>query len=525
MKKLLLFIAICFLQPAISQEISISSSQSEVFKDKNKHTVLQFSESDDNGGFVTVRTILGGIMRKPKEYIIEHYSKDLKLVNETTIEIDKNIIKGINIHDGKVSLLETELDKKANIYKFNVIEASLSSFDFKKRTLLSFDESDIKKYFNVVIGVFFFDNGLNQRDGNHLGEVTFSKNKNFFCVNFDIKDKDAETQRLYVFDKNFNPVFEKEFKKDIKDKLFDYENLDVDDATGEIYMLGKVYENNQLKSKKKGKANYHYELFKISANDQKSVSFKTGDNFVGSLFVLRDRDKISCAGFYSEKNDYRYKGVSRFDINPETLEIERSSFQPFTEEFLIDKYGKSKDKELRNLSFRSGFLSQNGDITINAEEFFITQHTTMSPNGGMQTYINYHFNDIVSVKINGDGKLAWARNINKRQTTGGVAIEYLSFSSTIVDDDTYLFINCSDKIRKLRNDRIEFKQARTKKSNLYAIKIDQDGNYIFKSIVNEKDSEVPFFVKQGIPTSIDGKELVFLGRKNSKKQFLKLNIL
>ncbi|MEX2350537.1 MAG: hypothetical protein WD554_06625 [Flavobacteriaceae bacterium] len=525
MKKLLLCIALCFLQPVVSQEISIASSQSEVFKDKNKHSALEFSESDDNGGFVTVRTIFGGIIRSPKEYIVEHYSKDLKLLKETTIEIDKNTIMGINIYDGKVFLLETEIDKKSNLYKFNVLEAPLSSLSFQSRILFSFDESDVKKYFSVGIGFFFVNNGLNQKDASHLGEVTFSKNKNFFCINFDIKDKDSQTQRLYVYDKNFNPVFEKEFKKDIKDRLFDYENIDVDDVTGEIYLLGKVFENNSRKTKKGKESNYHYELYKISANEQKSVSFKTGDNFVGSLFVLRDHDKISCAGFYSEKNDRRYKGVTRFDINPGTLQIENSSFEPFTEEFIIDKYGKSKDKELRNLSFRSGFLAHNGDIIINAEEFFIRHHTTMGPNGVMNTYTNYHYNDIVSVKINGDGKLVWARNINKQQTTAGAGMGYLSFSSTVVDDDTYLFINCSDKIRKLRNDRIEFRQARTKKSNLFAIKIDQDGNYTFKSIVDEKDSKVPFFVRQGISTSLNGKEMVFLGRKNSKKQFLKLNIL
>ena len=101
----------------------------------------------------------------------------------------------------------------------------------------------------------------------------------------------------------------------------------------------------------------------------------------------------------------------------------------------------------------------------------------------------------------------------------------MSFSSTVVNNDTYIFINCSDKIKKLRNDRLLFKGASIKKSNLYVIKIDQEGNYSYKNIVGHKDSDVAFYVRQGISASPEGDEMVFIGRKNSKKQFLKLSIL
>src|SRR5690606_32887905 len=183
-----------------------------------------------------------------------------------------------------------------------------------------------------------------------------------------------------------------------------YENIDVDDDDGEIFLLGKVFGNNSTKSKKDGKANYQYELHKITATGQKNVSFSTDENFIGSLFTVRGKNSISCAGFYSEKNDSRYKGVCRFNLNPETLEITTKSFMPFSEEFIMDKYGKVKDKELRDLSFRSAFLNENEDIVLNAEEFFITARTNMSSNGGMSTTYVYNFNDIVSVKMSHDGK-------------------------------------------------------------------------------------------------------------------------
>lgn len=524
MKYILSFLLVMCISFSYAQGFTIKTSKSEVFKDKKKHTRLLFSESDGQGGFVTIRAYIGGFMKTPKGYYIEHYNKDLQLVNETEVEIDDNQYQGLMIDNGIVYIMESVLDKKADKYTFNVLQSPLDTFNFTSKSLFSLDEEDVKKYFGVGVGFFLINNGFDQMDSHPMGEVTFSSNKNFFCVNYDIKDKETQTQRLYVFDKQFNKVFQKDFKRDIKDKFFNYENIDVDDATGDVIVLGKVFENGSKQSKKKGKANYHYELHKITPTEEKSVAFNSGENFVGSLFVIRGNDKISCAGFYSEKNDNRYKGTCRFNIDPNTLEISSNSFMPFSEEFIVEKYGKVKDKELRNLSFRSGFLTPNEDLVLNAEEFYITTHTNMSSNGGMSTRSTLHFDDIVSVKISKEGKLLWARNINKRQATSGAVSEYLSFSSSVVNDDTYIFINCSDKIRTISNDRIEFKQSSSKKANLYAIKIDHDGSYTYQSIVDDKESEVPFFVRQGITASADGTEMIFIGRDKTKKQFLKLEI-
>lgn len=517
-----LFMLVC-ISYSYAQDISISTEQSEIFKDNKKHTSLIFSESDGQGGFVTIRVYMGGLMRTPKGYYIDHYNSNLELINETEIEIDKSEIKGLFIKNNSIYLLELQLDKDNDVYSFNVMESPLGSFNFTKRSLFTLNEDDIKKYFEIGIGGFFINNGMSQIDSNAFGDVIFSSDREYFAVNFDIKDKESQTQRLYVYDSDFNKVWEKDFNRDIKDKLFKYENIDID-TDGAIYLLGKVFENNSTQRKKKGKANYHFELFKIDETGEKSVSFKTDDTFVGSLFTVRGADVLTCAGFYSEKNDNRYKGAVRFNVNPETLEITEKSFQPFSEEFMNDKYGKVKDKELRNISFRGGFIAENGDLTMNAEEFYITSSSMMGANGSMTNNTIFHYDDILSIKMNKQGELLWARNINKRQATGGLNVEYFSFSATVLGNDTYLFINGSDKIKKLRNDRIEFKQASSKKANLYAIKINAEGDYSFENIVAHKDSEVAYFVAQGISISNGGDEMVFIGRRKSKKQFLKIKI-
>lgn len=521
MKKLLTALILISSCLSHAQDISIKTRASEVFKDNKKNTTLLFSESDGQGGFITVREFRSGSMQLPKGYYIDHFDADLKYLKETEIAIDNSQIQGLMVQNGSIYTLESQVDKKAGVYNFNVLESLLDSFSFQKRTLFSFDESDLKKHFNIGLAVIFVYSGFNQNVIDAFGEVTFSANKNFFGINFDIKDKESQRQRLFVYDKEFNLVFEKEFIRDVKSKLFKYENIDINDETGAVYLLGKVFKS--ASTKKKGMANYHFELHKLTADDQKEVSFEPDENFIGSLFTVRGKHSISCAGFYSEKNDARYKGVVRFNLDPKTLEVTTESYMPFSDTFLEDKYGKVKDKELKDLHFRSAFITEDEAIVLNAEEYQLRTHSHMT-NSGTVTSTTHHFNDIVSVKMSADGELLWARNINKKQSTASNPIDYLSFSSTVIGDDTYIFINCSDRIRSLSNDRIEFRQSKAKNSNLYAIKIDKEGNYTFENILSHKDSEVAYCVKQGIHTSLDGKEMVFIGSRKSKKQFLKINI-
>ena len=294
----------------------------------------------------------------------------------------------------------------------------------------------------MVFAITF--SNISQYDGNHSGKVVMSKNDNYFVINFDINNKDKETHKIFVYNNNFEKVFEQRIEKNIKDKYFDCNSIDIDDENGTVYFLGKSFENKSRRTKKKGKANYHFELFKVDAKGLKNISFKHADKFISSLELVKTNNRLACVGFYGKKDESKINGACLFNLNPESLKMETTKFNPFTETFLTDKYGnskrkkkKSKKKGLKNIDFKSVFVLDNGDININAEEYSITTHSQMTSGGGMRTYTVYHFDDIISLKMNKDGDLLWARNINKRQ----VGLANSSYTSIPVGDDSYFFIN------------------------------------------------------------------------------------
>ncbi|CAM1346295.1 hypothetical protein [Tenacibaculum crassostreae] len=525
MKKITLILLILLTSVTFAQEFNITKS--EIFKDKKKHSFLSFSLDDDQGGIIIIRKYLAGFpIKKTKGYYIQHFDKNLTLKNEYDYEVRKNRIENAFVKNGKLYLIEFERNKEKKEIIYNALISDINNIEFTKKELLHFSEKNVKNYFSVALFPFFFDNGIDQMDGDHLGNVIMSKNNKFFAINFDFKDKEKETHKIFVFNNDLKMIYDKLLVKDIKDRLFQYNSIEVDDENGSVYFLGKSYENNKRKAKKNGKANYHFVLTKIDHNDEKEVSFKNPDKFIGSLSLVKNNDKLACIGFYGNRDEGRYNGVCLFNLNPISLKLETKKFNPFSKTFLNDKYGdregkksRKQKKGLTDIKFKSIEVMTDGDLVINAEEDYITTHTMSGPNGVMTTTTIQHYDDIISFRLDKTGGLKWARNINKAQT----GYDNSSFTPLSVNNKTYFFINCSDKLKKLRDDRIQFKQTSAKNSNLYAISVNGDGAYEIKKLIDKKDSKVYYKVNNGI-VSNKRNEVILLGKRNKDSQVLKLSI-
>ena len=513
---------------ASGQIDQIKTYKSAITKDKKKHSELVFSCSNNNGGVLIVRRFYGGMLRQPKGYYLEYYDNDLNLIANTEMEIDDSGIKNIFIKDNQVNIIEYKKNTADKTNDYYILTADPAQLEFSSKKLFSIDRKDIKKPFFVGISFIPITN-IGKIDHDPTGEVQVSTNNEFIAFNFDIKDDKKETHQIIVYNSNWDKVTDEIFKVNIKDKYFQYNSFSVSDTDGSVYYLGKAYKNNSFRDKVKGKINYNYKVYKVNSKETLSSSFNTENHYIQAMSILMDGDRLYTLGSYSDKDSDDYKGICFFKLNSETLNIEGTKFNEFTEQFMIDKYGerkgkrkKKKKKELPFLTYRDFIIDQNGDIYFNAEEFYRTTHTSTGANGSMRTYTVWHYDDIYSCKLNSSGELQWIRTINKRQATSGGYAGYLSFSSTVVNGNMYLFLNGADDVKKLRDDRIQFKQKKVKKLNLYVIEIKPDGTFNYDIIVDDKDSKMTYKTKHGV-MSEDGNSILFEGNKKKEKQILKLS--
>lgn len=514
MKKIIICLALAMLSlHSYAQEIPVKVTKSDVFKDEYKNSSIELVEDDGNGGVIIIRSYAGGVFSSGLGYYFEHYDSNLKLIKEYEYEAkqkkeDKKIyrsILGVILNGQEINMIEYVYDKKEKSTICNALTSNINNFNFTSKELFRLNSKDT-------------ESGSSSRyDSDSGAQMIINEDKSAFAITVDIKDKNNETHKIYLFDKALNQKIDHTFKRDIKDKKFIYENIDVSKDGNTLYLLGKV-RTDEAKKKKDG-GRYQYELTRITSTEEKTQVFDTDDHYAASLKTIVFQDRLTCIGFYSDRNDNRFKGISYFELDPTTLAIKKTKFNPFTEQFIIDKYGKDKDKELKNLRFKKLIITAQNEIILNAEEFYIVT-TYMNTPQGSYTRTTYHYDDIVSAKINSNGEIVWARNINKRQDWPSYN-PYFSYTSTAKGNNAYFYINTGEKVRKIRKDRIEFKEASPKRSNLNVIRINENGDFDYREILDDEENEVPFMVAYG---EISGDSVFFLGQKGKKKQILKLTL-
>lgn len=496
------------------QEFSkVAITKSKIFKDEYKNSYIELVVGDDAGGIILIRSYGGGTFSSGNGFYFERYDENLNRLKTYELKIPyaetskQNSVLGLFIKDKKIHIIDFLYDIDLQSYICSEKTANISDFIFSTKELFKVQE----KYLNY-----------DYNNSNVLAKMILNENQSAFAISLDLADVGSETFQFYIYDIATGAKVVQKFKRENIDSKYYFQNITLDNDGKTLYVLGKIYKN-ELKEKEEG-GKYQFELTQITPNAQKILNLETNEHFCDTLKTFILNNKITCVGFYSDIKDYRYKGIVVYNINVSNFTLTYSKFNKFTEQFLIDKYGKNKDKELRSLQFKSLIIASNNDIIFNAEEFYINSYSNFGTNNSFNGRYNkttYNYNDIVTGRLNTDGDLLWARNINKRQSTKDDTEKLMSFTTNVIDSNIYFFINAAEKVTKISNDRIRFDDTTKNNSNLNIIRVDDNGNFDFKEILDDKENEVPFMVGNG---SVYKNDTYFIGRKGKSKQILKITL-
>jgi hypothetical protein len=135
----------------------------------------------------------------------------------------------------------------------------------------------------------------------------------------------------------------------------------------------------------------------------------------------------------------------------------------------------------------------------------------------------YHHNDIVSVKLNVQGDLVWARNINKTEVTQGDDA-YTSYAAYTKGDDTFFFIStASENPQQLSAERIMFKQGLSRNRNVFLIKLNGQGQMNYEKVIDDTEARLPLMVSKPLVDTLED-QLLFYAKRGTKKQLVQVVI-
>ncbi|NAS31774.1 hypothetical protein GTQ40_12375 [Flavobacteriaceae bacterium R38] len=510
MQKLLLFSCFFLLTISLfSQEEDKLYTVSKSLSDKYKFSNIKAIDEDASGGVVIVRAYYGGMIMRLKGYYIEHYNKDLELVNEYDYAVDDVEIQGVFIADDRITVLEVNYDKIRKAYVYWANSTSLSHFNFKRTQLFHFIREKEKR-------VNFLKNPDPPFEDKFYSQLLFDSNKKVFTIITDSKKKGRDVQLIHLFDTQLNNKGEYFLEKETENRHLVFENIEYDQGKDALYLLGKAYEKG--KRTKAISLKYAYQIFRLQQEEMTVTQFDTQDRYASSLKLLLYDDELKCVGFYSNRSDNRYRGLVYTTLDKSSLEVKKQKYNPFSEQFMVDKYGAEVEKELSNLTFKDIYQTEDGAVIFNAEERYMKSNYKSTAGDSRKKVNRYHFNDIVCAKLNSEGNMEWARNINKAESTTGDQA-YVSYTSVFGSNKNCFFINSGAIPQKISKNRILFKKGYSKIPNVYMIDINSKGEMTYKEVVNSKDFRFPVMVSKGI---VSNNQVYFLARRGNKKQILKI---
>ncbi len=497
-----------------AQEIPVDYQLGEKYNDRYKYSNLLTLTGDGTGGYILVRSYYSGLILKPKGYFIEHYSKDLELIDEYNYKLKgPEFVEGY-VKNGQLYLLFLDYDLMRESYDYIVHRSPISEYNFTAETILSVASKPVnnpldKNYYNRNFGSGFTTTAL------------FNEEKSAFVISTHFKKGKVNKHHIYLFSASLKKVIEHDFSAEVEDKNYAFENIAISPGLDKAYIVGKAY----FKKKRFGalERKFQYELIMISGQGSKTQIFDGPGKYSESLKPILHKGRLICTGFYADRKDNRYNGIGFFELEPNTLAVKNKKYNAFSEQFMFDKFGKENVEHVKNLVFKNVSFTPDNSLLFNAEEYFVTNSVQANSSGGRIRVQRYHHNDIVSVKLDADGNMAWARNINKSEVTQGDGA-YASYSSCSKNGKTYFFIStASENPQLLNNERLIFKQGLSRNRNVFVIQLDEAGKMSYEKIIDDKDARLPLMVSKPLMGSSDD-QVLFYAKRGTKKQLVNVAI-
>lgn len=503
-----------FAGMAHSQDFPIAFEIGEKYNDRYKYSNLVTIADDGTGGTLLVRAYYSGLVLSPKGYLIEHYDKDLILIDEYNYKLKgKEFVDGY-VKNGQLYLLFLDYNLNTLSYEYSIHRSPISDYRFTIEPLLNIASDPVdnpldKNYYNRN-----FNRGFTTT-------VLFDDSRSAFIISTHFKKGKLNKHKIHVFSTALKKIMEHDFSDAVEDKNYAFEQLAVSPDLSSVYIMGKAY--FKRKRFKAMERKFQYELIRIAPEGRIVQSFDGPGKYSEALKPLLHNDKLVCVGFYADRKDNRYNGLGYFALNPTTLEVQIKKYNPFSSQFMLDKFGKDDVEQVKNLVFKNVSFANDGCVQFNAEEYFVTNSVQANSSGGRVRVERFHHNDIVSAKLGPDGDLIWARNINKSEVTQGDGA-YVSYCSLTKDGDTYFFISsAAENPELLNNERLIFKQGFSRNRNVFVIRLNDEGKMSYMKMIDSKEARLPLMVSKPL-LGKSNDALLFYAKRGTKKQLVNVSI-
>lgn len=386
---------------------------------------------------------------------------DTKVVSNAAIPDKTNFHSTTNIN-GKIFYIHTLRD------------FSQKKMDF---FFLGFDaingKAEKAKVFNITEADFGTEYLVLRRDNEFKYELYDSARKVLFTYKYLVKKNSDKKSYFASLQAAFDVATGKQLWTAGIVEPYDKDkatlNISMIDGKGNTYALFTINNEKGGIANKEGAPDYSCELMKYTPDGkfESLLTYKpTKFTVIHKKYISAD-GILTMAGTYSDKDGEGKKGVYtvRIDLNSRKVVYERHF--AFTDEMvnylMADKKGqKGKEYGVDN-------LFGTDQVRFNDNGGFIYTAQVSYTQGGKDNF-QFIYNDIVAMRVSGNGKLEWARMIPKRQMNDG------GYTTVYYKGKDYFFFSDNPSNTKLSLDMIPATYVKGEEFAVRYVAIDNAGD-------------------------------------------------
>jgi|GEM_PF-3538011 len=447
----------------------------------------------------------GGRAFATTKIYLRKYDKKLNFVSETLLPFnpdkDKSLsIEGVTVLNGKMMILSSRTDrrKKTQEFFYQVVSSKDELSPPVAIIQTQFDEESKVRNYGISYKV--------------------SPEQNYLMVYQTVPTQRTDNEKLnvYVFDQDMKLFWKKSVELEYSSKYTSISKYEVSDmgsayiharvsrADKEVEEVAKKREKEKSEGVKRNKqtertAHFVYTFSPGGDEVQKYMIELGNENFPTAILTTFMPDgTIAIGGFYTD-NNVTTSVVSIQGVFYMTLDLlQKQMTKPKTQKIpdatrrlLLGNKAveKGRDKTGADFLVRYFKAQEDGSILLVAEEFYITTHTVTDSKGFTRTYTVYHYEDIMVLKLDGDGNVKWSNVISKVQVAG-----FHSFSLRVVDENIYIVYNDNienldvTKLKTNRSGDLKIKQFNPRgKAASVLVTITPDGKMKKEEIMKRAD--------------------------------------
>jgi len=321
-----------------------------------------------------------------------------------------------------------------------------------------------------------------------------------------------------LFNQELDTLWSRNIEFPYKGKNFNIHRSLVD-SEGRVFLLIKI-QNEKPQDRIGQEFRYSVVTFGPDTSLIEDYEINLDDKFISDIdFSLNDSHNVICSGFYSEEGAGGVSGTFYLKVDRATRMVTGKTLTAFDRDFAL---GFMEGRRLRGRPELTDFKLDHfitftdGTHALIAEQFLIDEVCYQDFRTGMIScnYL-YYFNNIIVVKMDGEGQVQWTADIPKYQESTNDGGFYSSYVFGQSGNNLYFVFNDNEKNQSEKDKSKVNPMTNLRKAVPVMAKITSEGRFTRRSLGTD-NKKGRFTFAPGYSTQLSSGSILLLGETSNK---------